>query len=82
MAFFYGLLEVANFIIKSATKEFTMTLVEMMGSETILYFEQNGVELQAKVDSRIKYHIGDTVELAFDMNKIHFIDKESGDVIK
>lgn len=67
---------------RESTKEFTMTLVEMMGSENILYFEQNGVELQAKVDSRIKYHIGDTVELAFDMNKVHFFDKESGDVIK
>lgn len=68
--------------LKESALHFKLTLAEMMGSETVLYFEQNGIELQAKVDSRIKYNIGDNVELAFEMNKAHFFDKDSEIVIK
>ncbi|WP_141603660.1 ABC transporter ATP-binding protein [Terrilactibacillus laevilacticus] len=53
---------------------------ELMGSESLLYTSINGTNIVAKVtDTDIKN--GDQVQLAFDLDKIHFFDKDTEEVI-
>ena len=55
---------------------------ELTGAESILYLDVFGTEYIAVVDSR-DYHVaGSTLEVSFNMNKAHFFDKETGNVIK
>ncbi len=58
-----------------------ISLVEMLGSETLLYIVVNGVDFIAKVNPRIKAKAGEKIKLAFDMNKIHLFDKETERII-
>lgn len=57
-------------------------VAELMGAETILYSTVSGQELVARIDSRTDITSGQTVELALDMNKAHFFDKDTEEVIK
>ncbi|MGD6848281.1 ABC transporter ATP-binding protein [Rossellomorea aquimaris] len=50
---------------------------ELTGAETMLYSQLEGQEFVARVDSRTDIAAGQTIELAFDMNKAHFFDSES-----
>jgi multiple sugar transport system ATP-binding protein len=52
-------------------------VVEMLGSETLLYLVLDEVDFIAKVNPRTKARIGDRVKLAFETNKIHLFDKET-----
>ncbi|WP_281976134.1 ABC transporter ATP-binding protein [Halobacillus litoralis] len=52
-------------------------VAELMGSESYLYSKLNDQEFIARVDSRSDVKGGDRIELAIDMNKVHFFDKES-----
>ncbi|MTT31009.1 sn-glycerol-3-phosphate ABC transporter ATP-binding protein UgpC [Terrilactibacillus sp. BCM23-1] len=53
---------------------------ELMGSESLLYTSINGTNIVAKViDTDIKN--GDQIKLAFDLDKIHFFDKDTEEVI-
>lgn len=57
-------------------------VAELMGAETILYTTIDGQELIARIDSRTTVASGDSIDLALDMNKVHFFDKETELVIK
>jgi multiple sugar transport system ATP-binding protein len=57
-------------------------VAEMMGSEIILYTKLSDQEVIARVDSRSDVRGGDTIELAIDMNKAHFFDKETENRIR
>ena len=48
-----------------------------MGSETLLYLKIEGSSFIAKVDPRSTAKVGDKIKVAFDMNRIHFFDKET-----
>ncbi|RFB18435.1 sn-glycerol-3-phosphate ABC transporter ATP-binding protein UgpC [Bacillus sp. HNG] len=50
---------------------------ELTGAETMLYSQLAGNDFVARVDSRTQAKPGETVELAFDMNKCHFFDAET-----
>ncbi|KZZ84628.1 ABC transporter ATP-binding protein [Bacillus sp. SJS] len=50
---------------------------ELMGAETMLYSQVAGQEFIARVDSRTDIDPGQVLPLAFDMNKVHFFDKDS-----
>ncbi|MCA1061915.1 sn-glycerol-3-phosphate ABC transporter ATP-binding protein UgpC [Rossellomorea sp. AcN35-11] len=50
---------------------------ELTGAETMLYSQLEGQEFVARVDSRTDIAAGQTIELAFDMNKAHFFDAET-----
>ncbi|NQD68036.1 TOBE domain-containing protein, partial [Bacillus haikouensis] len=50
---------------------------ELTGAETMLYSQIEGQEFVARVDSRADIKAGQTIDLAFDMNKAHFFDSES-----
>lgn len=52
-------------------------VAELMGSEIILYSRLDNQDFIARVDSRFTVEAGQTIEMAFDMNKVHFFDKDS-----
>ncbi|MDO4912767.1 MAG: sn-glycerol-3-phosphate ABC transporter ATP-binding protein UgpC [Lactobacillus sp.] len=50
---------------------------ELLGADIQLYLESKGSEFVAIVNSREDVKPGDEVEMAFDINKAHFFDKET-----
>lgn len=52
-------------------------VAELMGSEIVLYSIVDNQDFVARVDSRFGVEAGQTIDMAFDMNKVHFFDKES-----
>ncbi|MDE3838104.1 sugar ABC transporter ATP-binding protein [Bacillus methanolicus] len=55
----------------------TVEVSELTGAETMIYSNIESQEFVARVDSRTDINPGDKLELAFDMNKAHFFDKET-----
>ncbi|WP_101843396.1 ABC transporter ATP-binding protein [Halobacillus sp. Marseille-P3879] len=51
-------------------------VAELMGAESYLYSRIGDQEFIARVDSRSDVQGGDKIELAIDMNKVHFFDVE------
>jgi multiple sugar transport system ATP-binding protein len=68
-------------IVKDTYKDARVTLkvdvAELLGAETNIYATLGSADIVAKVDARADIHIGDDLEVAFDMNKVHFFDPES-----
>ncbi|HBQ63366.1 MAG TPA: sugar ABC transporter ATP-binding protein, partial [Clostridiales bacterium] len=58
-------------------------VVEMLGSETLLYVTVNGVKnnVVAKVNPRFRTIVGDKIKMALDPNRIHIFDKETEQTI-
>ncbi len=52
-------------------------VVEMLGSETLLYLVVDEVDFVARVNPRTKAKPGDRIKVAFETNKIHLFDKET-----
>lgn len=59
----------------------TITVSELLGSESILYLETDESEYVAKVDVRDYNEAGSQVTVAFNMNKAHYFDKDTEEVI-
>jgi multiple sugar transport system ATP-binding protein len=57
--------------------EAKIDVAELMGAETFLYSTVSGQDFIARVDSRTDIRNGQSISLAFDMNKAHFFDKET-----
>ncbi|WP_025028747.1 ABC transporter ATP-binding protein [Caldalkalibacillus mannanilyticus] len=57
-------------------------LAELMGAETYLYSKVADSDFIARVDSRTDINNGQTLKLAFDMNKVHFFDPQTEERIK
>jgi len=55
---------------------------ELLGAETMLYTKIGNTEFISKVDARDFHRPGEQVELAFNINKAHFFDKDTEEVIK
>ena len=55
----------------------TISVSELLGSESHLYCQVGDNEFIAKVDARDYLETGETIELGFDLNKAHFFDKET-----
>ena len=55
----------------------TVSVSELLGSESHLYCQVGDNEFVAKVDARDYLGTGETIELGFDLNKAHFFDKET-----
>lgn len=60
----------------------TITVAELTGADSILYIDINGTDMIAVVDARDHHQSGKTIELAFNMNKAHFFDKDTKEVIR
>ncbi|MDQ2085406.1 sn-glycerol-3-phosphate ABC transporter ATP-binding protein UgpC [Herbivorax sp. ANBcel31] len=52
-------------------------VVEMLGSETLLYVIIEEINFVARVNPRTKAQVGDLIKIAFDTNKAHLFDKET-----
>ncbi len=55
---------------------------ELLGAETMLYTKVGETEFISRVDARSDYRPGTSVSLAFNVNKSHFFDKETEQVIR
>ncbi|GLQ12091.1 sugar ABC transporter ATP-binding protein [Devosia yakushimensis] len=60
----------------------TVTNVETLGFETIIYGQYAGLEICVRVASDVSVHRGEVIPLTPDTAKIHLIDPETGLVIK
>ncbi|MCS6109282.1 ABC transporter ATP-binding protein, partial [Clostridium botulinum] len=54
---------------------------ELLGAESILYSKVGGTDFVAKVDSRDHHKPGDDVQMAFEMTKAHYFDKDTDETI-
>lgn len=52
-------------------------ITEMMGAETYLYLDCEGIPLTARVSPRSTARSGDQIKVALDPNRIHIFDKET-----
>ncbi|KAF1303061.1 ABC transporter ATP-binding protein [Candidatus Enterococcus willemsii] len=55
---------------------------ELLGAETMLYTKIGETEFISKVDARDYHKPGEMIDLAFNINKAHFFDKDTEEVIK
>ncbi|WP_027965326.1 ABC transporter ATP-binding protein [Halalkalibacillus halophilus] len=62
--------------------ETKVTVAELMGSETFLYSTLGEHEFTARVDASSEHIAGDKITLGFDMDKVHFFDQETEEVVK
>jgi len=62
---------------KTGLIECKVEVTEIMGSETFLYLDCQGMPLTARVSPRTTARPQDVVTLAIDPNKLHIFDKES-----
>ena len=60
----------------------TVSVSELLGAETMLYSNVGDTEFIARVDARDFHNPGEDVDLAFNMSKAHFFDKETEEVIR
>lgn len=58
-----------------------ISVAELTGAESILYIDVDGTEMVAVVDARDYHQPGEEIEVAFNMNKAHFFDPETENVI-
>lgn len=61
--------------------EANVEITELMGAETFLYLNCEGISLTARVDPRSTARPGDDIKVAIDPNKIHIFDKETENAI-
>lgn len=57
--------------------EARVEVVEMLGSETLLYLFIEEVSCTARVNPRTKTRAGDVIKVAIDANRVHLFDKET-----
>ena len=55
----------------------TVEITEMMGAETYLYLNCEGIPITARVSSRSTAKPQDVIQVALDPNRIHIFDKET-----
>ena len=66
----------------SSSVKAEVVVSELLGAETMLYTKVDDTEFGSKVDARDFHNPGETVDLAFDLNKSHFFDSETETVIR
>ncbi len=67
---------------KDSLVKLKVDVAELLGSETHIHTKVGEQDLIAKVSARTDIKIGDEIELAFDMNKVHFFDPENEERIR
>ena len=67
----------ANAVVKAE-----VVVSELLGAESMLYSRVDDTEFVSKVDARDFHKPGESVELAFNLSKAHFFDKETELVIR
>ena len=67
---------------KDAVIKSEVVVSELLGAESMLYTKIGDTEFISKVDARDFHHPGEMIDLAFDINKGHFFDPQTEEVIK
>lgn len=67
---------------QGSTVNIQVDVAELTGAETIAYSSFENHDLVARIDSRTNIAPGEKIQVAFDMNKAHFFDKETEQRIK
>ncbi len=62
---------------KDSLVKLTVDVAELLGAETNIHAAVGDSVIVAKVNARTDVNIGDKIELAFDMNKVHFFDPKT-----
>ena len=62
---------------KDSLVKMVVDVAELLGAETNIHAKVGDADIVAKVNARTDVNIGDNIELAFDMNKVHFFDPAS-----
>ncbi len=70
-------LQICTDIFEKWTIDVPVQAYELLGAEALLYFEYAGSRMIASVNSGTKLRGGDMAHLVFDMEKIHFFDRET-----
>ncbi len=67
----------------SAIIDVSVEVTELMGAETYLYLKASGKEdnIVARVDPRTSSRAGQQIKVAFDVNHLHFFDKETEETL-
>ena len=55
----------------------TVTVYELLGSSVMLYADAEGASLSCSTEATTTARTGSTVSLAFDVDKLHFFDKQT-----
>jgi len=63
--------------IKSAMVEAKVDVTELMGNEVIVYLVTEGTEFLGRFDPRTGARVGNTVPVAFNMDRMHIFDKQT-----
>ncbi|MBR6523110.1 MAG: sn-glycerol-3-phosphate ABC transporter ATP-binding protein UgpC [Clostridia bacterium] len=66
---------------KDSTLTAEVSVTEAMGAETFLYLKIEGSDFIARVNPRTKAKHGDTITVAFELEKMHIFDKETEETI-
>ncbi|MCD8338057.1 MAG: sn-glycerol-3-phosphate ABC transporter ATP-binding protein UgpC [Lachnospiraceae bacterium] len=59
-----------------------VTTIEMLGVETMLFFQLAGKQFCARVAPENEVHTGDTIRIYFDQDKMHLFDTDTGLTLK
>jgi multiple sugar transport system ATP-binding protein len=62
---------------KDSVVKMKVDVAELLGAETNIHAKVADVMITASVKARADLHIGDDIELAFDMSTVHFFDPET-----
>ncbi|HET7087555.1 MAG TPA: sn-glycerol-3-phosphate ABC transporter ATP-binding protein UgpC [Anaerolineae bacterium] len=68
--------------IRSALIEAQVDVTELMGNEVFLYLITGGTNYVARVDPRTQARVGATIQVAANLDNIHFFDKETEKVLR
>jgi multiple sugar transport system ATP-binding protein len=68
--------------IHAATAEGKVDVTELMGNEIFLYLMMGSNNIVARVDPRTDFHVGDKVQLSFNMDKCHLFDPDTEKAIR
>ncbi len=68
--------------IRSATIRAQVDVTELMGNEVFLYLITGSNNYVARVDPRTQARVGATIQVAANLDNIHFFDKETEKVIR
>jgi multiple sugar transport system ATP-binding protein len=63
--------------IKSALVEAKVDVTELMGNEVIVYLVSEGTEFLGRFDPRTGARVGNTVPVAFNMDRMHVFDRQT-----
>ena len=61
--------------------ESAIDVVELLGSESLIYFTLEGTNFISRVKPRHNLYVGDTMKFAINPEKVHIFDKETENII-